>query len=81
MRGAGDKFDRFKIFYVADGTPARAAGLFPGDEIKIVDGRAAAEIGWEGLRRIFQRDGKDVKLEISRGGKILPVILKLRRLV
>jgi C-terminal processing protease CtpA/Prc len=62
-------------------TPARAAGLLPGDEIKTADGRAAAEIGWEGLRRIFLRDGKDVKMEISRSGKNLFVILKLRRLV
>jgi hypothetical protein len=81
LMAEGDRFDRFIVFHVADGTPARAAGLLAGDEIKTVDGRAAAEIGWEGLRRIFQRDGKDVKLEIGRGGKILPVILKLRRLV
>jgi hypothetical protein len=81
LMAEGEKFDRIRIFHVADDTPAQAAGLFAGDEIKTVDGRSAAEIGWEGLRRIFRQDGRAVKLEIGRGGKILPVILKLRRLV
>jgi hypothetical protein len=81
LMAEGDKFDRFIVFHAADGTPGQAAGLLAGDEIKAVDGRSAANIGWEGLRRIFHRDGQEVKLEIGRGEKILSVILKLRRLV
>jgi hypothetical protein len=81
LMAEGAHFDRFVVFHIADGTPGQAAGLLAGDEIKAVDGRSAEEIGWEGLGQIFRQNGKDVRLEIDRNGKILPVILKLRRLV
>ena len=78
---AGDKMDAIRIFHVAEKTPARAAGLLAGDEIKAIDGRQAAEFNWETLRAYFQRPGKEVRLEIERGGKRLTVTLTLQRLV
>ncbi len=81
LTAEGDQFDRIKIFYVSDHTPAKAAGLLPGDEIEKIEGRAAADFGWEGLRRLFQQDGKELTLDINRAGRRFPVALKLRRLV
>jgi hypothetical protein len=77
----GDKLDVIKIFHVADKTPARAAGLLRGDEILAIDGRKAAEFNWEMLKAYFRQPGKEVRLEIARGGKRLTVTLTLRRLV
>ena len=78
---SGDKLDVVKIFHVADKTPAKAAGLLVGDEILTIDGRKASGFNWETLRAYFQRPGKDVRLEIVRGGKKLAVRLTLQRLV
>ena len=55
---SGDNLDVVKVFHVADKTPARAAGLLPGDEILTIDGRKAAEFNWETLRAYFQRPGR-----------------------
>ena len=77
----GEKLDAIRIFHVADKTPAQAAGLLAGDEILAIDGRKASEFNWETLRAYFQQPGKEVRLEIARGGKALTVTLTLQRLV
>jgi len=81
LAASGDNLQIVKIFYVAKNTPAQAAGLLPGDEIKTIDGRQAAEFNWVTLRAYFQQPGKDVRLEIERDGKKLTVTLTLQRLV
>ena len=77
----GDGLDVFKVFYVADKTPAREAGLLAGDELRTIDGRKASDFSWESLRAYFQRPGETVRLEIARAGRTIPVTLNLRRLV
>jgi hypothetical protein len=77
----GDKMDVIKVFHVAEKTPARAAGLLAGDEIRAIDGRKIAGFNWETLRAYFQRPGKEVRLEIARGGQTLTITLTLQRLV
>ena len=81
MAAYGDNLDIVKVFHVADKTPAQAAGLLPGDEILAIDGRKAAEFNWETLRAYSQQPGKEVRLEIARGGRMLAVTLTLQRLV
>jgi len=78
---SGDRLDIIKIFHVADKTPAQVAGILPGDEILTIDGRKAAGFNWETLRANFQRPGKEVRLEIVRGGQTLTITLTLQRLV
>jgi predicted aspartyl protease len=77
----GKDFSRIKVFHVADKTPAQAAGLQAGDEIRTVDGRKASTFNWETLRAYFQRPGRTVKLEIVRDGKPIAATLTLERLV
>lgn len=77
----GKDFGTFRIFHVADKTPAQAAGLLAGDEIRTVDGRRASAFTWETLRSYLRRPGQTVRLEIVRGGLTIPVTLTLQRLV
>ena len=77
----GKDFGTVKVFHVADKTPAQAAGLKAGDEIRTIDGRSASTFNWETLRAYLQRPGQTVKLEVVRDGKTIPVALTLQRLV
>ncbi len=77
----GKDFGTIKVFHVADKTPAQAAGLQAGDEIRTIDGRKASTFNWETLRAYLQRPDQAVKLEIVRDGETIPVSLTLRRLV
>ncbi len=77
----GKDLDVIKVFHLADGTPAQAAGLLAGDEIRTIDGRKASALNWETLRAYLQRPGRTIRLEVVRGGKMMPVTLTLQRLV
>ena len=77
----GKAFEVIKVFHVADKSPARAAGLQAGDEIRMIDGRKASTFNWETLRAYLQRPGQTVKLEVMRNGTTIPVSLALQRLV
>jgi predicted aspartyl protease len=77
----GKAFDVIKVFHVADKTPAQAAGLLAGDEIRTIDGRKASTFDWETMRTYFQRPRQTVKLEVIRDGKTIPISLTLERLV
>lgn len=57
---------------VDPGMPAEAAGLRPGDRIVAVDGEPVRTWG-DFARRIWQRPGEVVALEIARGDSILRV--------
>ncbi len=81
LTAEGKDLNVIKVFYVADKTPARAAGLQAGDEIRTIDGRKASTFNWETLRAYLQRDGQTVKLEVMRDGKTITISLTLARLV
>jgi len=77
----GDRLDVIKIFHVTKQTPAEAAGMLAGDEIRTIDGRKASTFNWETLRAYLRRPGQSVRLEIVRAGRTIPIRLTLRRLV
>ncbi len=60
---------------VADGSPAEAAGLRPGDRIVAVDGEPIEEIGdyQEVLRQELLSPGRTFRYEVERDGKRLTV--------
>jgi len=81
LTAGGKDFGTFRVFHVADKTPAQAAGLLAGYEIRTVDGRKASTFTWETLRSYLQRPGQTVRLEVARAGRTIPVTLTLQRLV
>jgi hypothetical protein len=77
----GDDFTRFLVRGVLEGSPSSAAGLAGGDEITSVDGRPAAKLTLEEIRRTLRSGEREVALGIRRGDKSLTVRLKLKRMV
>ena len=67
---------------VVEGGPAEAAGLLVGDTIVAIAGRAAAELRLSSVRQMLRAgDGREVAVEISRGGARRNVTVRLRRQV
>lgn len=56
-----------QIVAVNDGSPAKEAGILPGDKILSVDGKDAKELGYEGVvNTISGEEGTDVTLTVLR---------------
>jgi hypothetical protein len=70
-----------KIKQVRANFPAAKAGLREGDIISVVNGRAAAEYGLDKLMKMFKQDGKECRLIIKRGDKVIRVKLKLKKII
>lgn len=77
----GEQFDRVKVFYVFDGSPAAEAGVREGDVVMAIDGRVAGSFTREALREYMEREGKEVRLTIKRGDLRTEVTVRLRRMV
>src|SRR5262249_46033813 len=77
----GDDFKRFLVWRVLADSPATDAGLAEGDVITSVDGKPAAQLTLEEVRRALRAGEREVELGIRRGEKSMTVRLKLRRLV
>lgn len=69
------------VHFVLDGSEAAKKGLRKGDVVIAVDGKPVGGYDHLGLRRMFERAGKTVKVEVGRDGKTREVRLKLRRIV
>ena len=74
----GQKGDgRLFIREVPPGLAAAQAGLQPGDEITLIDGRDARDFDEKGLHKLLAGDvGDPVKLTVLRGEKVLHVTLR-----
>lgn len=60
--------DALYVVAIEEASPARAAGLRPGDRIVAVDGRAVAQLGETGARQALDRNTmQDVTLRVVRG--------------
>jgi hypothetical protein len=77
----GEKFDVLKVFSLFDPSPAAEAGLREDDVVKRIDGRDAASFDREALRGYLERDGKEVRFEIERGGETKKLSVRLRKMV
>lgn len=61
--------------------PAADAGLQSGDELVRINGRSAANFSLGELAEMFKQAGKEYRLTLRRGVKLLVVKLKMRRAV
>ncbi len=68
-----------EVLFVADGTPAQAAGLTRGDLIQAVDGVPASEIRLNEVRVMFGQTRK-FRLKVQRGDQSLETVLETRSL-
>ena len=81
LLGDGPDFKTYLIDEVEAGSAAAAAGVEGGDVLAAIDGRPAAELSLDEIRRMFRRDGVEYRLDLRRGERNLRVTLKLRRVV
>jgi len=77
----GERFDRFRVFFIFPGSPAAEAGLAEGDVVTAVDGRSTREFNRESLGAYLRRDGVSVRFMILRGDRTEEIALNLRRQV
>ena len=77
----GNGLKTFEIVNVAAGTPAASAGLQKGDIIAGIDTDAAADLDLAQVRDLFRQVGHKYNLLIDRGGKMLQIMMEMRRLL
>jgi PDZ domain/Aspartyl protease len=74
--------DGYAVVDVVPGGPAAEAGLKPGDEILVLDGRSAQEIPLADARaRLRDTPGTPVRLTVRSGGASREVTIVLRELI
>jgi predicted aspartyl protease len=71
----------FRIRQVVASSPASQAGLQAADLITEIDGQRAASFTEGRIEHMFKQDGREFAITIKRGEKLIPVRLKLRRLI
>jgi hypothetical protein len=71
----------FRIDRVVPDSPASESGLEADDLVIKIDGRPADDFNEDDLNELFEQEGKEVTLGISRGGEQIEVRFKLRRLI
>lgn len=69
------------VHYVLDGGEAARKGLRKGDVVAAIDGKAAEGYDHFGLKKMFERAGKSVKVKVARGRETREVRLKLKRII
>lgn len=77
----GQDLTTLEVRRVQPGSPGAGAGFEPGDVILAVDGRSVPEITPQGVRRLFQKDGKQYSVSVLRRGEFRKLILKCRRMI
>jgi hypothetical protein len=69
-------FARVLVAQVYEGSPARTAGLEPGDEIVRVAGRSASDLTLAGIRRVLRGEWTELEVVVSRRGEARTVWLR-----
>ncbi len=70
-----------EIEQVYDHSPAREAGLRVGDRVLEINGKPADVYDYFELESLMMREGRDIRLRLSREGKEWETYLKLKRLI
>ncbi len=73
--------DHFLIDDVDESSSAAEAGVQGGDMLVAINCRPAAEFTLDQIRTMFMQDGKEYLLSLKRDGKVLPIKLKLKRII
>ncbi len=78
----GSEFDQIMVLDIISGSPAEEAGIRPGDRILSFQGW---KVRWPGFNRINRKlsgkEGKKIRMQISREGKKQRVSFRLRNLI
>ena len=71
--------DRIVVGYVAEGTPAAAAGLEVGDVVNSINGKAAAGLSIDDIFPLLEDSppGTEITLNVSRGGAARDIKIRL----
>jgi hypothetical protein len=62
-------------------SPGEAADIQVGDTLIAIDGRSIADVGENGVTKVFTQEGKELRLTFKRGGESIEKRIRLRRLV
>jgi hypothetical protein len=81
LRAAPPAFSPPFVAFVRDASPGKEAGIAPGDILLKLDGRNTSELSLETVREMLHAAGKSHRLQFSRNGKIMKVILKTREML
>lgn len=73
-------FTLIKVVLVRPDSPSAEAGLKPKDVIISVDGQPETALNLSQIRKMFRVE-REYRLKVQRGGQIVEVKLKLRRLI
>ena len=80
--GGGVSFHKYRVFAVLPDSPAAAAGLLPNDELLSVNGLPASMYSMSGIQRQLRKKvGKEVRVKVRRGSRILQMRFTLRDLI
>lgn len=71
--------EAIRVWHVAAGTPAAAAGVRENDRIEAIDGVPTVSLDLERVRLRLRGDGEDRRLRLSRDGAVVEAMLRLRR--
>jgi hypothetical protein len=72
---------RHVVYAVIEDSPAAMADIRAGDVLREIDDRAAGELTPVQLKNLLSADGAERRLVLERDGRILRVVLRLRRRV
>ena len=78
--GRGD-WKTLSVYRVMPDSPGARAGIEAGDVIRTIDGRTADEYTMSFLTDYLKRDGKTVKMTLTRGGHTLEKNIHLKRAI
>ncbi|MFT5755190.1 MAG: hypothetical protein ACI924_002443 [Flavobacterium sp.] len=72
----------FIVSNIRKNSPAANAGIVPGDKIISINNRKAYNFTIQKINELFQSgEGKKIKIEIEREGKIIEVVFYLKKLI
>ena len=72
----------FVISNLRENSPAQNAGLLPNDKILSINNKKAYNFTIQKINDLFQsEDGKKIKMEVERDGKIIEVVFYLKKII
>lgn len=81
LRAAAPQFSPPSVTGVRDSSPAKTAGILPGDIIAKLNGRDTTGLSLEIIRETLQTPDRSYTLTLLRDGKELQVVLKTREML
>jgi len=81
LRASRPSFSPPFVSSVTDSSPAREAGIEPGDVLVELNGRGMSGVSLEAIREILKQPGKTHKVTLSRGQKVIKIVLRTREML